>query len=634
MYEHRHNADGDARDMPVRVGQVRPSQLLWAYGPGSIVDLPNFSVMTMGIDGWDDKKMRTIVEPRLLREIQKTLPFVKELKAPPVPKEEYRSPYNPEAFVGVPVRPFPRWLRCTKCNYLGLYQEDEQIFKVKGEGPYPERIRFVHVACQKSNKEPEAIPVRFIVACENGHVDDFPWREFVHYGNECQSGQPGKLSFITARSGARIEDIVIKCSCGASRALRAAFLTNFEGFKCRGRHFHLKSFDEKECDKEPRVLLVGASNSWFPITLDALAIPSKPTSEESLVEEHWGALAQFSTESREEFRIGFKYVMNMEGNEKLKEFTFGNPGKIDKLFDAIKKYDGGDKSEKEPVDLKTPEWNVLVDPDPVTDYPNFLSEKAGQPKGYEDRICDVRLLKRLRKVNALVGFSRIEASDKFINEQGDTTRRVPLSLNKTPWVPAIEVHGEGVFVRFNEEKISEWEESEEVRKRNWELREGCCEWAKAHNLDGDVGYPGARYVMLHTLSHLLIREMALECGYAEASLQERVYASSGPIPMAGFLIYTASSDSDGTLGGLVELGEPERLGRLLSQALRRALICSSDPFCSSHDCEADGTLHGASCHSCSFVSETSCENGNRYLDRALLVRTFETENAAFFPELK
>ena len=142
MYEHRHNADGDARDMPVRVGQVRPSQLLWAYGPGSIVDLPNFSVMTMGIDGWDDKKMRTIVEPRLLREIQKTLPFVKELKAPPVPKEEYRSPYNPEAFVGVPVRPFPRWLRCTKCNILAEY--DTGLFELRQNTTRPEQTHFEH----------------------------------------------------------------------------------------------------------------------------------------------------------------------------------------------------------------------------------------------------------------------------------------------------------------------------------------------------------------------------------------------------------------------------------------------------------------------------------------------------------
>lgn len=629
MCEHRYNAvDGDANDKPIRVGQIRPSQVLWAYGPGAIVDLPNFSVMTMGIDYWDDKRMREIVEPRLLREVRKTLPCVKALKAPPVPKEEYRSTFNPEAFIGVPVRPFPRWFRCSKCELLAPYESDEQIFKVKGGGAFAEQTRFVHVACPKSNKEPEALPVRFIVACENGHVDDFPWREFVHNGKECTAPDSGRLSFITSRSGARIEDIVIACSCGAKRVLREAFLTNFAEFKCRGRHVHLKSFDEKECDKKPRVLLVGASNAWFHVTLDVLAIPTRKTAEESIVEKFWDDLKQFVGKSREMFDLGIEFLRNSERNEELRGYA------NDKLFDAIQKFGGAEPSESEYVDLKTPEWNVLVDPDPPKDFPNFLTEKTGRPKGFEKQICDVRLLNRLRKVNALVGFSRIEASNKFINDQGDTTRRVPLSQSTIPWVPAIEVHGEGVFIRFDEEIICKWEEGERVKARSRKLREGCVKWAEARGLEGDGGYPGARYVMLHTLSHLLIREMALECGYSEASLQERVYATSGPNPMAGFLIYTASSDSDGTLGGLVELGEPERLGRLLTQALNRALICSSDPFCSSHDCETDATLHGASCHSCSFVSETSCENGNRYLDRALLVKTFGNPKTAFFPEIE
>ena len=140
--------------------------------------------------------------------------------------------------------------------------------------------------------------------------------------------------------------------------------------------------------------------------------------------------------------------------------------------------------------------------------------------------------------------------------------------------------------------------------------------------------------MLHTLAHLLIRELALECGYNAASIRERIYASDDEgAPMAGILIYTAAADSDGTLGGLVELGKPENLGRLVEQALKRTLVCSSDPLCSEHDPGEDRSLHSASCHACTFVSETSCERGNRYLDRALLVETFECKDAAFFPDM-
>jgi hypothetical protein len=170
-----------------------------------------------------------------------------------------------------------------------------------------------------------------------------------------------------------------------------------------------------------------------------------------------------------------------------------------------------------------------------------------------------------------------------------------------------------------------------VNKIDQMLRGGHRGWRNSRHLDPNDGYPGIRYAMLHTLSHLLIRELALECGYNAASIRERIYAdTSGLRPQAGILIYTAAADSDGTLGGLVDLGKPENLGRLLEQALNRSKICSSDPLCSEHDPEKDRSLHGSSCHACSLVAETSCEPGNRYLDRSLLIPTLERGDAAFF----
>jgi len=166
------------------------------------------------------------------------------------------------------------------------------------------------------------------------------------------------------------------------------------------------------------------------------------------------------------------------------------------------------------------------------------------------------------------------------------------------------------------------------------LKAGHGGWRNSRHLDPNEGYPGIRYAMLHTLSHLLIRELALECGYNAASIRERLYADvSSANPQAGILIYTAAADSDGTLGGLVDLGKPENLGRLLRQALNRSKICSSDPLCSEHDPGKDRSLHAAACHACSLVAETSCERGNRYLDRSLLVQTLDRGDAAFFAGL-
>ena len=213
-----------------------------------------------------------------------------------------------------------------------------------------------------------------------------------------------------------------------------------------------------------------------------------------------------------------------------------------------------------------------------------------------------------------------------------TARLEPLCARPSPtWVPATQVHGEGIFITFEEAEIQQVGSDEPVKARNANLLAGHRGWRNSRKLDPNEAYPGIRYAMLHTLSHLLIRELALECGYNAASIRERIYANTeGDRNQAGILIYTAAADSDGTLGGLVELGRPDNLGRLLKQALTRAGICSSDPLCSEHKPADDRSLHAASCHACAFVSETSCEMGNRYIDRALLVTTLETDDVAFF----
>jgi len=242
----------------------------------------------------------------------------------------------------------------------------------------------------------------------------------------------------------------------------------------------------------------------------------------------------------------------------------------------------------------------------------------------------VLLLERLREVNALIGFTRVEAPEES-SAPDDRPPMAELSREKPEWVTASEVHGEGIFIRFDENAVALWEHQKSVQSRSRKLEAGHQGWRNSRNLDPNQGYPGIRYVMLHTFAHLLIRELALECGYNAASIRERIYANSDTeSPMAGVLLYTAAADSDGTLGGLVELGKPDNLGSLILQAIDRATICSSDPLCSEHNPGKDSSLHNSACHACTFVAETSCERGNRYLDRALIVNTFESQNAAFF----
>ena len=608
------------------VGEVRPSQLLWTYGPGALIDLPSLSVVTMGINHWEKDRCQPIEEARLLAAVRKVIGAqVETLRMPPFHKSEQVDLWSAEANIGVPVRPFPRWLRCVKCGLLSEY--DTGIFEIRENRYRPEQTRFVHKGCTGSQgdqpaKDADAVPARFLLACKNGHLDDFPWHYFVHSGpSDCK----GTLRFFESGASLQTENLWVKCdACGASRNMAHAFgqigKENLPG--CRGRHPHLDIF-ENDCTEEARAVLLGATNAWFPVTLSALAIPLSRDPISQLVQDGWDYFQDLTSEA--EVAITVKTLKK----------TGSLPG-IDKhdaasIWSTIEAFQSGTtKDHVSESDIKGPEWEVLTDPNPPTDWPHFLSRRVDVPKGFEAQIASVLQLERLREVNALIGFTRVEALEGSTASTGGAERA---NLSRTPpdWVPASQVHGEGIFIRFNEESLAKWEKLEPVKVIGAKLYEGHQGWRNARKQDPDEDFPGIRYVMLHTLAHLLIRELSLECGYNAASIRERIYADTeNDDPQAGVLIYTAAADSDGTLGGLVDLGKPENLGRLLTQALNRAKVCSSDPLCSEHHPGKDQSLHAAACHACTFVAETSCERGNRYLDRTLLVPTLENSSAAFF----
>ena len=168
-----------------------------------------------------------------------------------------------------------------------------------------------------------------------------------------------------------------------------------------------------------------------------------------------------------------------------------------------------------------------------------------------------------------------------------------------------------------------------------EFLESHRAWRRMRKIEPDhEGFPGIRFILLHSLAHALMRQIAMDCGYTAASIRERLYCKrpndvNGP--MAGMLLYTAASDSEGTLGGLITLGEPISLGRHLQQALETLRLCASDPLCAEQRPSTDGRgIHAACCHACLFAPETSCERGNRYLDRGILIATFAERGTEFF----
>jgi hypothetical protein len=597
---------------------------MFTFGVGSIVDLPNFSAVVGGLDDWapgaSANHQRILEEPRLLAAVRHDCGAqVQELRTPAwLP--ETRDPFAEWARHGVPVFPFPRWLRCTRCGFLGQF--DSGMFKLESPNPYrPDLTRFTHDICPNKQKGgSRAVPARLVVACTQGHLDEFPWMHFVHQGPPCSNP---RLVAQESGSGSRSTDVFVRCEgCNQGRMLNHAFTDGHEGRLpgCRGRHAHLRVFDAKECGLEARPLLLGASNLWFPATRSALSLPFSGDPMEAQIEKLWDKVKDVPDDA-------LPTVL-----EYSPEFATLKPFGAKAVQAIVEKRSQATKAPEGSPNLTLPEWRLFTQPQFAPSSPDFKVRAVAPPVGFETLIERTVLVERLREVVAMVGFTRVDGLDA---DGGDGPGKAPLCRDPKAlaWVPAAESRGEGIFLQFPEAAVDQWCDRVAATERIDKLRQAHHDWRERRSLDASE-WPGVRYLLLHTLSHALINEFALECGYSAASIRERIYAAeaSGSDPaMAGLLLYTAAPDSEGTLGGLVALGEPETLGRLLSQALEKARLCSTDPMCADHTPEeGEDALHNAACHACVLVPETSCERANHYLDRVVLTDTLAAAGIHYF----
>jgi hypothetical protein len=607
-----------------RVGSVRPSQLVYTFGVGSVVDLPNFSVVVGGLDRWERHDSVVLHEDRLLAAARLLVGTqLRELRTPPW-LEETSSPFDDWARVGVPVYPFPRWLRCTECSRLAPYTGPHGTFTLKDDAVRIDQIRFVHDNCprKRGRRSPPAIPARFHVACDRGHLDEFPWIEYAHLAGPC-TGNP-VLELYEARDGTRSTDMLVQCTtCGRKQHLSGAFGERAAQTmpRCRGREPHLGV--RVECDRQVRAMLLGASNTWFPVTLSAVSIPTAYGEIAKVLDAYAEALESVHTPGDLENALRFNPTLR----RRLERFD------REHVWEAIvaRKSSGGGEN---PDDLLRPEWETFVDPANAVEGEDFRLRESVGPTSLAGRVERVVVAERLREVIALCGFTRIESPEGVNPGEPGGPAIAPLANRPPTWVPAAESRGEGIFIQLDEDAVAGWEEEVAESDRLIALELAQRRWRERRRLEPGPPGPAARDVLVHSLAHALIQQVALESGYSAAAIRERVYArraGEAGGPMAGFLLYTAAPDSEGTLGGLMRLGEPEELERLFARALDRLKLCSSDPLCATHVPRGqEESLHAAACHSCLFLPETSCERGNRYLDRAFVVPVMGEAGLAFF----
>ncbi|WP_371598100.1 DrmB family protein [Streptomyces sp. NBC_00564] len=608
----RTGADGQApAHNLLRRGAIRRSQMITTYGVGSLIAVDQESFVVSGLDGadahWNADESPRIHERRLARLLD-----VQHFRLPPASEDSSKD--------GVRVRRFPVMHSCPDCDELRRHRDFT-----------PPPGRSVCGTC-----EADLVPSRFVIACEVGHLDEFPYWHWVHRatgGGTTTAGQcGGTLKLRTSGRSSSLRSIIVSCTCGVPEvsmegSFRKSALKDL-GLRCRGTRPWLgTSVPAQSCGLTPRTLQRGSSAVWQPVLKSALSIPPWSDGRADPLAEHWDELRKLNNRAEIEMCLKFAFkgespvpvdeVMALLDAEREEDPAGDEAPTFDHRYRALrnKEYErlrsGNDESEHsrdEQFICETP----LGDAAPLS------------PLG----VTGPMLVKKLREVRALKAFTRLADPDS--TTEGN---EAALSASELTWLPAMEVRGEGVFLRLDDDRLDAWSRMTAVAARAERMRTAHHRVMEQRAADPSRIPPSPatpRMVLLHTLAHVLINEWSLDAGYPAAALRERLYADDD---MAGILVYTATSDSAGSLGGLVAQGEPDRLAQTIRSAIRRAEWCSSDPLCVESEASGTGGTNLAACHACVMLPETSCEHNNILLDRALLVGTPEDPHLGFFANL-
>jgi hypothetical protein len=594
-----------------RTLRVRQSQTVLPFGVGAVLDVQGESFVATGIDAWPTKGLQRVESPRLAGRLNVTGFF----SAPPTANDRYDRPDAP----GAPYIRFPGWLFCGACRAMKRWRiADEKT----GQAP----------ACTSCGKGRALAPMRFVQICQAGHLSDVDWWFWAHSrrsGDERRTcGDREKLRFKVSDRASGLEALSVVCEakgCGASRDLLDVL--GKHGMRCSGRNPWQRASDAVDCEHTVQIVQRTAGNLYYPVTHSALDIPETETpatasagDEEraKLVREHafWPLLCQNIGTSKES-RFRDMIQEDTEADEALMDALIAEETDLPAPEPAKTGATAGNSASGRP-DLSREEWVAFTSPAPpatrdfaIRGTTLGLEGETSEPwAGLSRRVGRVVLADRLREVRALSGFSRVSPEATFVPVDTTRTKR---------WLPAVEVYGEGVFLTLDQRELDAWEADPAVVRRVDGIRadlEKSFQRDRLGHLTGETLSP--RFVLLHTLAHLLIRQLSFESGYTTASLRERVYARPEQ-GQHGILVYTAAGDAEGTLGGLVRQGEPSRLAETLLRTVEAAAWCSADPLCAEHTGQGFGNLNRAACHACGLLPETSCEAGNTLLDRVLVV---------------
>jgi len=628
---------------------LRRSQAISPFGVGAMVDFPGpVSLIHCGLDAWsfdefdpNHREFRIEDEKRLAERLN-----VRYFVQPP----DFRKPQRGEDAVQtnlnlkLPFLRFPRWHVCPRC---GLMREAELHDR---QAPVCRGPLATGKDKGKPHTDRKMIQVRFIAACKNGHLQDFPWWEWVFQSTD--PPKSGRLRMHTSGS-ASLAGINIVCEeqsnqikILANQRMSKAFSAPKNkspfagiGLSCQGENpaLYIPSIDVSSpgCGEGLYTLLRGSSNVYFPKIVSSIYIPPVDyKASEDILEILEDPHVNFTLKM-----IGMKGELTSEDVRGILDTLYSHKNVDPQEFAdaANRKLKGTDKNTEKKVDgddeekaYRRQEYNVF-ESDIHEGYPKtnlLIRSESLDLYGsiLSDNFSRISLIHKLRETRAFVGFSRIFPENNLTDKQ----RQRMISREPKNWLPGSIVRGEGIFLQIKETVVNDWllANRKKLDRRLLPLQETLSNLRVSRNQDPIAISP--RFVLLHTLSHLLINQLIFECGYGSASLRERLYSSDGENPMGGILIYTAAGDSEGTMGGLVRMGKPGKLEAVLLRALENAKWCSTDPVCMESIGQGPDSCNLAACHSCALLPETSCEEQNRLLDRGVLIGTISDPEIGFF----
>jgi hypothetical protein len=608
---------------------IRRSALIGPWGVGAIVPFPDDeSLMIAGLDMWRYNN----VPPFLIEDerLRKRL-GVKELRWPPDFRERNADLEN--CNLKIPAVRFPTWLYCPFCGTMRkvTYYSDEKAPECDCyEWPNGRKCN------PKSRHKHRLIPERFIVACPEGHIDDFPVAEWLHSdGIHTYDPNTCRIRRSTGGTSASLTGVFYECSCKAKKSIAGATRPGALkriGYSCKGTKpwLGIETDNENPCGStvdDIKVLLRGATNVWFADTRSSIHIP---TDDELTRRKILGILASKYDKLK-------THRVDGQWNREIIDFLADEAGVDgDLLYEAFVNYEATIEGTQEVIE-ETPEdeyrlaeYKVLIKSS-GSDAQDFHSQNypiSCYDPAIGEYFKSISIVPKLRETRAFIGFSRLEPKRMSISE-----RKRMLRIGNENWLPAIEVFGEGIFFEFNAEGLRRWAQKENVRSRINTLDES---YRKSKFGQRTEGHLRPEFVLIHTFAHLLINQLSFDCGYGSSSIRERIYCekTSNDYNMSGVLIYTASGDSEGSLGGLVRQGEPGRIEDTIIDAIRNALWCTSDPICIQSRGQGPESCNLSSCHNCSLLPETCCENGNRLLDRGVVVGTLDDNELGFFNDVR